>query len=100
MARLRGIGPKSMHLLIDCGIESVDDLRQVDAFELYARIRERESGASLNLLYALLGAQQDRDWRDVARNDRTMILMRLDDLGLLSQAPSQARVARDERKRR
>jgi DNA transformation protein len=38
---------------------------------------------SLNLLYALIGAVEDRDWRDVAREDRTAILLRLEDMGLL-----------------
>jgi DNA transformation protein and related proteins len=98
MSQLRGIGPVSKRLLIAYGIESLEDLRRVDVFELYARIRQREGSASLNLLYALLGAQQDRDWRDVAREDRTMILMRLDDLGLMSDTASLRQRASRSRK--
>lgn len=98
MYQLRGIGPVSKRLLMAHGIESLEDLRRVDAFELYARIRQRKGSASLNLLYALLGAQQDRDWRDVARKDRTMILMRLDDLGLMSDTSSSQQLASRSRK--
>ena len=38
---------------------------------------------SLNLLYALIGAVENRDWREVARYDRTSILLRLQDMGLM-----------------
>ena len=38
------------------------------------------------MLYALIGAVEDRDWREVARTDRTSILMRLDDMGLLKRS--------------
>ena len=38
---------------------------------------------SLNLLYALIGAVENRDWRDVARDDRAGILLRLQDMGLI-----------------
>ena len=44
--------------------------------------KARWPGASLNLLYALMGAQEDRDWRDIARERRSEALLRLDDLGL------------------
>jgi hypothetical protein len=37
---------------------------------------------SLNLLCALIGAVEHRGWRDVARVDRTTILLRLEDMGL------------------
>ncbi|MBP8145482.1 MAG: TfoX/Sxy family DNA transformation protein, partial [Inhella sp.] len=37
---------------------------------------------SLNLLYALIGAVEDRDWREVQREQRSAILLRLDDMGL------------------
>lgn len=36
----------------------------------------------MNLLYALMGAQEDRDWREIARERRSEALLRLDDMGL------------------
>ncbi|HEY9109783.1 MAG TPA: TfoX/Sxy family DNA transformation protein [Roseateles sp.] len=78
----RGLGPRSREQLAAVGIHSVDDLRARDAFDVYARIKARWPGASRNLVYALLGAQEGRDWRDIARERRTEVLLRLDALGL------------------
>lgn len=82
MASLRGLGPRSLGQLVALGVSSAEQLRAEDAFELYGRIKAAWPGASLNLLYALLGAQEDRDWREVARERRTEILLRLDAMGL------------------
>ena len=79
---LRGLGPKSREMLDRVGINTAAELQASDPFALYARIKTIDAKASLNLLYALIGAIEDRDWRDVARDDKTRILMRLDDLGI------------------
>ncbi|WP_220800680.1 TfoX/Sxy family DNA transformation protein [Mitsuaria sp. WAJ17] len=81
-SRMRGLGPRSLEQLAALGISSAEELRAQDAFALYARLKARWPGASLNLLYALIGAQEDLDWREVARERRTDILLRLDDMGL------------------
>jgi DNA transformation protein len=65
---------------------SIEQLRRCDPFDVYARLKRQQSGLSLNMLYALIGAVEDRDWREVARTDRTSILMRLDDMGLLKRS--------------
>jgi len=81
-AVLRGLGPKSRMLLASVGIESADALRSRDPFAVYAALRATDPSVSLNMLYALIGAVEDRDWREVARNDRTRILLALDALGI------------------
>lgn len=78
----QGLGPKSREQLAAVGIHTPAELRACDAFEVYARIKARWPGASRNLVYALLGAQQGRDWREVAREQRTDVLLRLDAMGL------------------
>jgi SulP family sulfate permease len=80
LASLRGLGPTSTGWLVELGIVSTVQLRACDPFDVYLRIKKQRGGASINLLYALIGAIEDRDWRDVAKKDRTAILMRLDDL--------------------
>ena len=45
----------------------------------------RQPRASVNLLYALIGAVENRDWREVARSERTTILLRLEEMGLLKR---------------
>lgn len=81
IADLRGLGGKSAAMLARVGVASAADLRAANAVELYLRVKERFPQASLNLLYALIGAQEDRDWRDIARERRTELLLRLDALG-------------------
>lgn len=77
-----GLGPKSREQLAALGVRTPAELRALDAFEVYARIKARWPGASRNLVYALLGVQQGRDWRDIAREQRTEVLLRLDAMGL------------------
>lgn len=78
----QGLGPRSREQLAAIGIHTPAELRSRDAFEVYALIKARWPGASRNLVYALLGAQEARDWRDVARERRTEVLLRLDAMGL------------------
>ncbi|WP_440027754.1 TfoX/Sxy family protein [Chromobacterium amazonense] len=79
IASLRGLGPKSAHMLAAAGIATVEQLRALGAVEAYVRVCEAQPGASLNLLWALEGALTDRDWRAVAREDRMRLLLALDD---------------------
>lgn len=79
----QGLGPRSREQLAAVGIDTVEALRASDAYEVYARVKARWPGAGRNLVYALLGAQEGRDWRDIARERRTEVLWRLDAMGLL-----------------
>jgi DNA transformation protein len=65
------------------GITTPEQLAAQDPFAVYARLKANQPGVGLNLLHALIGAVENRDWRDVAREDRTSILLRLEDMGLL-----------------
>jgi DNA transformation protein and related proteins len=80
LANLRGLGPASVAMLATAGIDTAAKLRAVDPFALYLQIRREQAKVSINLLYALIGAIEDRDWREVARVDRTTILLKLDDM--------------------
>ena len=79
----QGLGPTSRTWLAGIGITTAEHVAAQDPFEVYARIKAAQPRASLNLLYALIGAVEGRDWREVARQDRTGILMRLQDMGLV-----------------
>jgi DNA transformation protein and related proteins len=43
------------------------------------RLQNAGQRVRLNVLWALEGALSNRDWREVAREDRTRVLMELDD---------------------
>ena len=79
---LEGLGPKSEVMLALIGVSSVDGFKGSDAFEMYKKLKEHNVGVSLNMLYAMLGAQEGVRWQDIARDRKTEILMRLDDMGL------------------
>lgn len=79
---LPGLGPKSVSMLKAVGIQSLDEFRQQDPFEVYAKLKVMDSTVSLNLLYALMGAQELKDWKYIAQTRRTEILLRLDDMGI------------------
>jgi DNA transformation protein len=79
---MRGLGPSSRAQLAALGIHTLDELRQHEPVALYARLKQQWPAANMNLLYALIGAQEDLDWRQVARERRSELLLRLDDLGL------------------
>jgi DNA transformation protein and related proteins len=83
LSELRGLGPASVQMLASAGITSTAQLRKADLYQLYARIKTQHPRTSINLLYAMLGAVDDVDWRDVAKDRRTEVLMRLEDMGLL-----------------
>lgn len=77
---LRGLGPKSRQALARVGLDTPEKLREVGAIEAYLLLKQqsRDFKPSLNFLYALVGALEDRDWRDVAKNDKTRLLIELD----------------------
>ncbi len=79
---LKGFGPKSEEILASVDIHSVDEFMQTDPYELYALLRETRSGIGLNSIYAIIGAQEDLPWLEVARTRKMEILLRLDDMGI------------------
>ncbi|WP_211227614.1 TfoX/Sxy family DNA transformation protein [Chitinibacter tainanensis] len=80
--QLKGLGPKSRAMLAQIGITSAAQVRAADAFALYAQLQQVVPNLSLNMLYALIGAQEDLPWQQIKHERKTEILLRLDDLGL------------------
>lgn len=78
LAALPGLGPFSAALLARAGVRDLAGLKARDVFDLYAELKRLEPVTSLNLLYALIGAREGIDWRTVARERRTAILLELD----------------------
>lgn len=76
---LRNFGPASLRMLQAAGIESEARLREMGAVPAYLAVRQVAANASLNLLWALEGALTGADWRVIAREERTRLLLELDD---------------------
>jgi len=78
LVRLPGLGPASTALLTRLGVHDTAELRRRDAFELYAALKHIAPNTSLNMLYALIGAQEGVHWRVIARERRSALLTELD----------------------
>ena len=82
VASLKGLGPKSSAALRANGIESIEQLRAQDPFDVYAKLKTQVPGTSLNFLYGLIGAIENIHWLEIKRTRRTAILLRLEEMGL------------------
>ncbi|WP_374515497.1 TfoX/Sxy family protein [Niveibacterium sp.] len=75
---LRNLGPRSREMLAAAGIHSIADLSARGAVRAWDDVRRCGQPASLNLLWALVGALEGRDWRNVARHDRLELLTQIE----------------------
>lgn len=85
---LPGLGPASDAMLRAAGIRSVANLRRLGSVRAFLRVQAAGQRPSLNLLWALEGALTGVPWREVARLERTRLLLELEDLRTLSRRPS------------
>ena len=72
------LGPQSQSWLAEIGIHTLAQLQARDAVAVYGAIKARQTKASINLLYALVGAQQGLHWQEVAKHQKMDLLMRLE----------------------
>lgn len=70
---LRNLGPKSQLWLAGIGITSFDEIRRLGAVETYVRLKSANPRVSLNMLYGLHAALQNRDWREVTDDEKQML---------------------------
>ncbi len=88
LSQLPGLGPKSQDMLKLVGIKTVEQFSQCEPFELFRSLKQVIPNVSLNMLYAIIGAQESLrlnkkvHWQEVKDTRRTEILMRLDDMGI------------------
>lgn len=80
ISTLKGLGSKSQSLLASIGIESAEQVLTSDPYVLYFQLKAQHDDISRNMLYALIGAIENKDWREIKRNYRTSILLHLEDL--------------------
>lgn len=76
---LNSLGPKSQEMLSRAGITTVAQLRELGSVEAYVRAKRANSGASLNLLWALESALTGESWQKVARIHRTSLLLAVEE---------------------
>lgn len=68
---LRNLGPVSAEMLREIDVKSAEELRDMGADEAYRRLKfVFGRRANRNLFFALVGALEDRDWREFSQNDK------------------------------
>jgi DNA transformation protein len=79
LKQLKGLGPQSERWLVQVGITSPEILRDIGPVRAYIRLIE--SGTvkpTLNFLYALVGAVEDKHWLEIARHEKGRLLLELE----------------------
>ena len=75
---LKGLGPESERCLMEVGIETAEDLAAIGAIEAFFMLQnECSTRPSLNFLYALVGALENRHWTEIARSERSRLIIEL-----------------------
>ena len=80
ICELRNLGEKSAQWLREVGVETVEQLRSLGAVEVYLRLRRERPDVSLNLLWAMSAGLDDRDWRDLTKEEKARLLAELENL--------------------
>ena len=83
LLELKGLGPKSFAQLQTIGIFNRADLECIGAVPAYLKLKQQYKNVSLNLLYALAGAIENRHWREVAQTQREALLLQLEGFAAL-----------------
>jgi len=79
LSNLKGLGPKSEKCLNEIGIYTKEDLEEIGAVQAFIKLKKECSiKPSLNFLYAMVGALEDKRWDDIAKSEKTRLLIELD----------------------
>ncbi len=79
LSQLKGLGSKSESELNEIGIFTRDDLEEAGAVQAFLALRASSPNTSLNFLYAMVGALEDKSWLDIAKEEKGKLLLELED---------------------
>lgn len=79
IASLRSLGPKSADMLAEIGIRTLAQLKRKGAIATYVAAKRNNKLVSLNLLYGIISAIEDCDWREVKRTRKLELVLAVDD---------------------
>jgi hypothetical protein len=73
--KLLNIGPKSYAWLRQVGIRTAADLKELGAVNVFMKVKKAGFRPSLNLLYALAGAVEDRHWNTLSADEKNALVV-------------------------
>lgn len=76
---LLNLGPRSISMLRAAGISTLAELEELGAVEAYLTLKREKISVSLNMLYVIHGALNNVHWNQLDREERTNLIMELDD---------------------
>jgi DNA transformation protein len=76
--QLKNLGPVSTRWLASVGIRRRADLIRLGPVEAFLRVKAAGHKPSLNLLWALAGAERGLRWNKLSEQDRHALLLELD----------------------
>ena len=75
---LRNLGPSSAAMLSSVGVNTFNDLQRIGPYTIYTKLlKSADFKPGLNLLYAMLGALQDKHWTEF-KSQKGEILIQLE----------------------
>ncbi len=79
LSKLKGLGPVSERYLDEIGIHTREQLEEIGAIGAYIKLKEQCSvDPSLNFLYAMVGALEDKHWAKIAKSEKGRLLYELE----------------------
>jgi len=66
----RNLGPTSARYLRQLGIYTLGDLKSLGPVAVYVSLLQSQVKPSLNLLWAMMGAVERRDWREIDTTEK------------------------------
>jgi hypothetical protein len=73
--KLLNIGPKSAAWLRQVGIRTLEDLQRLGAVGAFLKVKKAGFRPSLNLLYALAGAERGCHWTALSAEDKNAMVL-------------------------
>ena len=73
--KLLNIGPKSAAWLRQVGVRTLEDLQRLGAMAVFMKVKRAGFRPSLNLLYALAGAEQGRHWATLTADEKNALVV-------------------------
>ncbi len=79
LSKLKGLGPKSEKCLNEIGIKNKSDLEAIGPVRAFLKLHQECSiKPSLNFLYAMVGALEDKKWTDIAKSEKGRLLIEME----------------------
>lgn len=84
--KLQNIGPKSAAWLRQVGVRSLDDLKKHGAVGAFLKVKKAGFRPSLNLLYALAGAERGCHWTALPTEDKEAMVVQVNEAEVAAKA--------------